>query len=179
MWLACRLCCSVQSSSSGRGRPFLWGSQYPDRHGQPWCRRWLPWFHQIYTWYKTRVTLTATIQSFLLLKPGHLKKIKEDTPAHTLVVFKLTDDLNVFAFFSQHRSDGMDICCFADEGGKHHVDALLHAKLKVLDIFVWNSRQVYSSTREVDAFLAAQGATVLNFAPQIIRTWRYKKIWWS
>lgn len=49
MWSACQLCCSDRSSSSGLGRPFLWGSQYPGHHGQPWCHRWPPWSHQICT----------------------------------------------------------------------------------------------------------------------------------
>lgn len=94
----------------------------------------------------------------------------EDTPAHPLVVFKLTDDLDVFAFFSQHGSDGVDVGRFADEGGEHHVDALLHAELKVLDVFVRHRGQVHGGAGEVHAFLAAQGAAILDFAHQVIRT---------
>lgn len=51
------------------------------------------------------------------------------TPAYTLVVLKLADDFDVFAFLPQHCSDSMYIWCFADEGGEDHVDSLVHTKL--------------------------------------------------
>lgn len=86
------------------------------------------------------------------------------------MVLKLADNLNVFAFLSQHCSNSVYICCFADEGCEDHVDSMMHTELQVLDVFFRNSRQVYSSAREVHSLLAAQGAAILNLALQEIRT---------
>ena len=93
-------------------------------------------------------------------------------PAYTLVVLQLADDLDVFAFLSEHSPDSMYVCCFADEGGEHHVHSMLQTKLQVLYVLLWNSRQVHSSTGEVHSLLAAQGATVLNLTHEEIRAWR-------
>lgn len=98
-----------------------------------------------------------------------VKQTRLHTPPYTFVVLKLADDLNVFAPLSQHSPDSVHVFRFANEGGKDHVDSLLHAKLQVFDVFVWNSRQVHSSAREVDSLLAAQGATVLDLTHEEIR----------
>lgn len=91
------------------------------------------------------------------------------------MVLKLADDLNVFAFLSQHCSDSVYVCCFTYEGGKDHVDSMLHTKLQVLDVLFGNGRQVYGGTREVHSLLATQGAPVLNLAHKEVRTWRDKE----
>lgn len=97
------------------------------------------------------------------------------TPAYTLMVLKLADDFDVFAFLSEHCSHSVYIGCFADEGSKDHIDSLLHTKLQILDILLRNSRKIYSSPGEVHSLLAAQGATILNFTIEVIRTWREER----
>lgn len=86
------------------------------------------------------------------------------------MVLQLADDLDVFAFLSEHLPDSVHISSFADKGGKNHVDALLHTKLKVLNVLLRHCGQVNFGPGQVYAFLAAQHASVLNFAVQEIRT---------
>lgn len=91
---------------------------------------------------------------------------------HTLMVLQLANDENVLAFFPEYLLDSVHVSSLADEGGKHHVYALLHAKLKVLNVLLRHSGQVHFSAREVHSLLAAQDASVFNLAVQEIRTWK-------
>jgi len=93
------------------------------------------------------------------------------TPAYTLVVLQLADDLDVFALLPQHRPDGVHVRRLADEGGEDHVDAVLHAEQEVLDVLLRDGGQVHGGAGEVHALLAAQGAAVLNLAHEEVRTW--------
>lgn len=79
------------------------------------------------------------------------------------MVLQLADDLYVLALFAEHLPDSVNISSLTDEGGKNHVHALFHAKLQVLHVLLRHGRQVDSSTRQVDALLATQRATVADF----------------
>lgn len=91
------------------------------------------------------------------------------------MVLQLADDLDVLASLPQHGSDGVHVGCFADEGGKNHVDSVLNAKLQVLDVFFGDGGQVNGGAGEVHSLLAAQCATVLNLAVQEIGTCRDRR----
>lgn len=90
------------------------------------------------------------------------------SPAHALVVLQLADDLDVLSLLTQHFPDSVDISSLTDEGGKNHVDPLFHTKLQVLYVLLGHSRQVDGSSRQVDAFLAAQHAAVADGARQVV-----------
>lgn len=102
--------------------------------------------------------------------------IRSRPPAHALVVLQLADDLDVLALLTQHLPHSVDVRSFADEGGKHHVHALLHTKLQVLHVFLRHSRQVHSSSGQVHAFLAAQRAAVADGAHQEVAAWRRRRV---
>ena len=91
------------------------------------------------------------------------------------MVLQLADDLDVLAPLAQYLPDSVHISGFADKGGKHHVHALFHTKLQVLDVFLRHSRQVDGSSRQVDAFLAAQHAAVADGAQQVVAAWRHRQ----
>lgn len=95
--------------------------------------------------------------------------------AHALVVLQLADDLDVLALLAQNFPDSVDISSFTDEGGKHHVYALFHTELQVLDVFLRHSGQVDGSSRQVDALLAAQHAAVADGAHQVVAAWRHSE----
>ena len=82
------------------------------------------------------------------------------------MVLQLADDLDVLALLAQHLAHGVHVVGLADEGGEHHVHALLHAELQVLDVLLGHGGQVHRRTRQVHALLAAQQAAVLDLAQQ-------------
>lgn len=92
------------------------------------------------------------------------------SPAHTLVVLKLADNLDVFALFTEHFPDSVNVGSLADEGGKDHVNTLLHAKLQVLNVLLRHSWEVNSSSRQVDALLAAEHTAILNLTQHEVAT---------
>lgn len=95
------------------------------------------------------------------------------SPAHTLVVLKLADDLDVLALLAERFPDGLNVSSLADEGGEDHVNALLHAELQVLQVLVRESGQVDSSSGEVHALLAAQHTAILNGTHQEVIAFRH------
>lgn len=84
------------------------------------------------------------------------------------MVLQLADDLYVLALLAEHLPDSVNVSSLTDEGGKDHVYALLHTKLQVLDVLLRHSRQVDSSTRQVDALLATQRTAVTDFTHQVV-----------
>ncbi|TNN38832.1 hypothetical protein EYF80_050994 [Liparis tanakae] len=74
-----------------------------------------------------------------------------------------------------HRPDGVNVGRLADEGGEHHVHAVLHAELQVLDVLLRDGGQVHGGAGEVHALLAAQGAAVLDLAHEEVGTWEGRK----
>ena len=87
-------------------------------------------------------------------------------PADPLVVLQLADDLDVLALLAQHGAHRLDVGRLADEGGEHHVHALVQAELEVLDVLLRHGGQVHGGARQVHALLAAQQAAVLDLAQQ-------------
>lgn len=79
------------------------------------------------------------------------------------MVLQLADDQDVLALLTQHLPDSVDIGGFTNEGGKDHVNTLLHAKLQVLNVLLRHGGEVDSSSRQVDTLLAAQHTAILNF----------------
>lgn len=86
------------------------------------------------------------------------------------MVLQLADDLYVLALLSEHLSNLMHISCLANEGGKDHVHSHLYTELQVLDVFRRNGRKVDRGPRQIDALLATQSSSVLNFTYQMVRT---------
>ena len=84
------------------------------------------------------------------------------------MILQLADDLNVLALVAQRFPDSVNVSSLTDEGGEDHVDSLLQAEMQVLDVLFRQSREVDGSPWEVDTFLAAQHATILNLAHQIV-----------
>lgn len=84
------------------------------------------------------------------------------------MVLQLADDLDVLALLAQHFPDGVDVSSFTDKGGKDHVNPLLHAELQVLHVLLRHSRQVHSSSGQVDSLFAAQKAAILNVTNQVV-----------
>lgn len=96
-------------------------------------------------------------------------------PPHTLMVLQLADDLDVFAFLTQYFPDSVNISSFTDEGGKDHVNTLLHTKLQVLNVLLRHSRQVDCSSRQVDTLLAAEDTAILNLTHQVVVAFGHTK----
>lgn len=88
--------------------------------------------------------------------------------ANTLMVLQLADDLDVLALLTQDIPDSVNVSGLTNERGEDHVNTLLHAKLKVLNVLLRHRRQVNSSSRQIDALLAAQHTAVLNLAHQVV-----------
>lgn len=61
------------------------------------------------------------------------------SPAHTLVVLELADDLDVLALLAKRLPDGLNVSSLTDEGGEDHVNTLLHAELQVLQVLIRES----------------------------------------
>lgn len=95
------------------------------------------------------------------------------TPAHTLVVLQLADDLDVLALITQGFPNSMNISTLTDEGGEDHINTLLHAELQVLYVLLRQCRQVNSSSGQVDTLLAAQATAILNFTHQEVFAFGY------
>lgn len=49
----------------------------------------------------------------------------------TLAVFDLADDLNVLALLAKDCADVPQVLCTPNEGGKDHVNVILHAKSQI------------------------------------------------
>lgn len=90
------------------------------------------------------------------------------TPAHALMVLKLADDLDVFALVPENFPDSVNVSSLADEGGKDHVDPLLHPELQVLNVLLGHGGQVDSGSGQVDALLAAEHTTVLDLTHEVV-----------
>lgn len=89
-------------------------------------------------------------------------------PAHALMVLQLADDLDVFALLAQRLPDSLDVSGLTDERGEDHVNTLLHTKLQILQVLFRQSREVDSSSGQVDTLLAAQHAAILNLTHQVV-----------
>ena len=68
----------------------------------------------------------------------------------------------MFPLVSQNTPDGVHVFGLPDEGGKHHVNALLHPKLEVTDVLLRDCREVNVFTREVDSLFGAQLSSILD-----------------
>ena len=78
----------------------------------------------------------------------------------TLFILNLDDDLDVGAIGTKGLSDIQHILGSTDKGGEDHINAILYAELKVLLVFLGQSREVDGSLGEVNAFAGGERAVV-------------------
>ena len=85
-----------------------------------------------------------------------------------LLVFNLGNHPDVLPLLAQHIADLLDTVGIPDEGGKDHVNALLHPEQQIRLVLLRDGGQVSVGAWQVAALLGAKVSIILNHANEVV-----------